>query len=369
MHSGAPVPFNDLSRGVVEIREEIDAALGRVVDSGWFVLGPEHDALETELAEFLGVRHAINVGNGTDALELALAALGVRSGGMVVTVANAGAYTTIAARLLGAEPVYCDVDEKTLLMSAETLERALDNLPERPQAIVVTHLYGALAPIRDIMAVARRHMIPVVEDCAQSFGAQAEGVRGGAFGDISTTSFYPTKNLGALGDGGAVFTNNPDFAAAVKKMRQYGWDSKYSIEHRHGRNSRLDEMQAAVLRVKLPRLDANNERRREIHLRYESATCTTASLLNRASPAFIAHLAVLTASDRPRARAIFTEHGIATDVHYPIADHTQKYPDFTPRPMPLGVTEWATTAVFSIPMFPELTTEEVDRVVAALESI
>lgn len=362
------VPFNDLKRGTVSIRAEIDAAISRVVSSGWFVLGPEHDALESELATYVGVKHAVNVGNGTDALELALAAVGVTRGSMVVTVANAGAYTSTAALLLGAVPVYCDVDPQTLLMSVETLEATLSTLAEKPQAIVVTHLYGALAPIQDLVALARKHEIAIIEDCAQSLGASTGGRKGGSFADISTTSFYPTKNLGALGDGGAVFTNSDNLAESVRRMRQYGWASKYSIEFSHGKNSRLDEMQAAILRVKLPLLDAQNERRRQIHSHYEGAAHEGVRILNTSNEAFIGHLAVAITDDRDRSRAVVEAAGIKTDVHYPIPDHQQHFPEFTPAKFSLPVTEWASRSIFSVPLFPELTQTEVDRVTEALSN-
>lgn len=366
MPSKTFVPFNDLGRGTSQIRQEIDAAISRVLDSGWYVMGPEHEALEEELSNFVGVKHAINVGNGTDALELALAAVGVSSGDKVVTVANAGAYTSTAALLLDAEPVYCDVDENTLLMSTNTLSRTLALLDDKPKAIVVTHLYGALAPIEELVALAHRHGISVIEDCAQSLGAARNGRRGGSFADISTTSFYPTKNLGAIGDGGAVFTDDDDLAIKVKKMRQYGWASKYSIDFAHGKNSRLDEIQAAVLRIKLPMLDLQNERRREIHSLYEDSNNENVRLVNQASSSFIGHLAVVVSTNRSKHRQVLETSGIKTEVHYPIPDHRQHFPNFVPKDTPLEVTEWATNSIFSVPLFPELTNSEVKKVTKAL---
>ena len=362
------IPFNDLQRSVIPLRVEISRVFEKVVDSGWFVLGPQHEALEAELSEYVGVKHTINVGNGTDALELALSAVGVAPGGAVVTVANAGAYTSTAALLLGAEPVYCDVDPETLLMSASTLEESLALLSTKPQAIVVTHLYGALAPIKELVAVARKYDISIVEDCAQSLGASINGQLGGSFADISTTSFYPTKNLGALGDGGAVFTNNDDLAEKVRRMRQYGWSSKYSIDFAHGKNSRLDEIQAAILRVKLPLLDQQNERRRSIHSQFETANHKGIKLLNSASESFIGHLAVVVSSNRDIARNSLEVAGIKTDIHYPIPDHKQHFPDYTPPNTPLPVTEWASQAIFSVPLFPELEQVEVDRITEALSN-
>ena len=363
------VPFNDLSRSVDKHRKEIDKAISEVLDSGWLVLGPQHEALEAELSQFIGVDHVVNVGNGTDALELALSSLGVSEGSLVMTVANSGAYTTTATLLLGAEPVYVDVDPKTLLMSAETLTAALASVDIKPTAIVVTHLYGAVAPMTEILAVASDHGIPVLEDCAQSLGASLDGRQSGSFGDIATTSFYPTKNLGALGDGGAVFTQNSELAEKVRRKRQYGWESKYSIEHSHGKNSRLDELQAAILRVKLPYLLESNSRRKQIHQQYELSGIAAGTFVNTNSEGFNAHLAVLTSSARDSLRSSLRSFGVPTEIHYPIPDHKQLFPEFTPRSMPLEVTEWASGEVLSLPMFPELTSDEVNQVVSALSKL
>ena len=191
----------------------------------------------------------------------------------------------------------------------------------------------------------------------------------GTFGDIATTSFYPTKNLAAFGDGGAVFTNNRDLADSVRRMRQYGWDSKYHIAHDHGRNSRLDEMQAAVLRVRLPLLDSMNDRRREIHARYEAVSSHTAAVVGSASESFVAHLAVLTSDDRDNVRAKLKHRGVSTDVHYPVPDHLQNYPSRKPAPTSLPTTERTAQTIFSIPMFPELTSAEIERICSALLSL
>ncbi|KRC60468.1 hypothetical protein ASE14_05460 [Agromyces sp. Root81] len=365
MTSQPPVPFNDLSRFDDDLIAEIESSVSRVIRSGWYILGPENSTLEAALASFLGAGEAITLGNGTDALELSLAALGVGPGDSVLTVANAGGYTSVATRLLGARPVFCDIDPMTLLPTAATVRAALETLPEAPRAIVVTHLYGALAPVQEIVAVADEAGIPVVEDCAQSFGASIEGRRGGTFGRIATTSFYPTKNLGGMGDGGAIFTADEDLAARVRSLRQYGWGAKYTIERPHGRNSRMDEIQAAIVAVQLERLDANNARRRDIHRRYETAGATTVRVVNTADESFTAHLAVVQAEHRADARAVFDRFGVKTDVHYPVADHRQPIqpPDET---WSLPSTEHATDTVFSIPMFPELRDDEVDRVCEAL---
>lgn len=370
MSSLPPVPFNDLSRASAEVAARIEAAIARVVASGWYVMGPEHDAFERELADFAGTTDAVAMGNGTDALELALAAVGVTAGSRVVTVANAGGYTTIASRLLGADPIYCDVDPGTLQATAQTVRAAIAAAGAAPAAIVVTHLYGGMAPIEELVALGLELGVPVVEDCAQALGATLGGRRAGSFGAVSTTSFYPTKNLGALGDGGAVLTSDAGIAARVRAMRQYGWESKYRIAHPHGRNSRLDELQAAILRAKLPELDAWNERRRQIHLRYEQAAAASDALrmVNTAVESFIGHLAVAEASDRPSLRAHLDEAGIKTDVHYPIADHLQPLIAAEGARPALPVTEAAAESVLSLPLFPELRDDEIDRVCRAVEA-
>lgn len=356
------IPFNDLSRTPADFAAQIESAVARVLASGWYVLGPEHDAFEAELAEYVGTSDVVLLGNGTDALELGLAALGVGAGDRVVTVANAGAYSTIAMRLLGAVPVFAEVSADTHLMTVETFAAALASSPQTPRAVVVTHLYGAVADVEGIAALARRHGIAVLEDCAQSLGARRDGRLAGTVGDLATTSFYPTKNLGALGDGGAVYTNDPALADAVRRMRQYGWTSKYRIEFDHGRNSRLDEIQAAILRIKLPHLDEWNERRRAIHSRYEAAS---GSLVHSADEAFIAHLAVATSPHRDRVREQLASAGVSTDVHYPLPDHQQAFPGGLAS-VSLPVTERLAGEVFSLPMFPELTESEVDRISEAL---
>jgi aminotransferase EvaB len=360
----ADVPFNALGRSTAAMRDELDVAIGRVLTSGWFVLGPEHDAFESELASYLGTAHAVAVANGTDALQLALQAAGVGEGDLVLTAANAGGYTSTATLAIGAVPVYADVDASSLLLTVATIEAAVLRLGRPPRALVVTHLFGAAADILAIVAWARPLGIVVVEDCAQSLGARAGDAMAGSVADVATTSFYPTKNLGALGDGGAVLTSDDGIALAVRELRQYGWRSKYRATRPGGRNSRLDELQAAVLRAKLPHLDVWNDRRRQIHRRYEEAGSPRARLVNTSGPHFAAHLAVLEVADRDSARAVFDRHGIRTDVHYPIPDHRQ---EVSVDDVALPVTEAAAGRILSIPLFPELTDDEVERVCRAVE--
>lgn len=361
------IPLNDLRRDSDAIAPDLEVAMDRVLKSGWYVLGPENEQLEVELAEYLGVGHCITVANGTDALQLALTAVGVTTGDTVLTAANAGGYTSTAARAIGAVPVYADVDPSSMMLSVDTLEESLRALPEPPAAVVITHLFGRAADMTAIMTWADRHQLPIVEDCAQSLGAKHNDRQTGSFGKVAITSFYPTKNLGALGDGGAVFTEDPGLAAKIRSLRQYGWTSKYRADVRHGRNSRMDELQAAIVRVKLPMLDVWNERRRWIHEQYEKVVTGNARLVNRSGPDFVAHLAVLEVDDREAVAACLAAAGVRTDVHYPVPDHRQPIADVSHVALP--ETERVASRVLSVPIFPALTQEEVERVTSALSML
>ncbi|HEV8500228.1 MAG TPA: DegT/DnrJ/EryC1/StrS family aminotransferase [Casimicrobiaceae bacterium] len=336
-------------------------AAERVIASRRYVLGAEVAAFEEEFAAFCRTRHCVGVANGTDALELALVALGIRAGDRVATVANAGHYTTTVLRAIGAAPVYVEVGDD-LLMSVADLQRSLDDV----RAVVVTHLYGRMAPIDAILGLARQAGIPVVEDCAQAHGAERGGRMAGSFGDLGCFSFYPTKNLGALGDGGAVVTSDEGLAATVRSLRQYGWSRKYCVEREGGRNSRLDEMQAAILRVKLPQLRRANAARVAIACRYrEGMHDLPATIADWSAGEYVAHLFVVRCRDREALRARLAQQSIGTDVHYPVPDHRQ--PTEIPRkhpPMPL--TESACREVLTLPCFPGMTDADVDRVIDAI---
>ena len=351
----------DPQRAVAADRRALDAALARVLDSGRYVHGPEHAAFEAELAAFLGVAHCAGVASGTDALELALAAVGCSPGDEVVTAANAGGYTTAAARKLGCAVRYADVDAATLGLSAATVEPALT---DATRAVVATHLYGLMCDVEGIVELCRGRGIAVVEDCAQAAGARRSGRRAGSFGDAAAFSFYPTKNLAAIGDGGAVVTNDSAIDERVRALRQYGWSEKYRAEVAGGWNSRLDELQAAVLRVGLARLDERNERRREIVGRYAAALPAHAGrFVWSDGEDFVGHLAVILAEDRERLAAALTAADIGTDVHYPVADYDQ--PAWR-TDVSLPVTDHAVAHVLTVPCFPELTEDEVERVCEVL---
>lgn len=338
----------------------------RVLDSHWFILGAELAAFEREFAEYCGVPHCVGLANGTDALELGLRALGLNAGDEVILAANAGFYGSTAVRQIGADPLYVDVDANTLTMTGKQLENALS---ARTKAVIVTHLYGQLAPdIESIVTVASKAGLPVVEDCAQAHGAIRNAKRAGSFGTIGCFSFYPTKNLGAIGDGGAVTTNDPSIADRLKSLRQYGWSQKYHVALKGGCNSRLDELQAAILRLKLPRLDAWNAERREIARRYNAAFCNLpVQCPSSSGEDYVAHLYVLQVGMRDAFREHLKSMRITTDIHYPMADHLQSAYPVNPRQVPLPVCEQACQRVVSLPCYPGLEPDKVERIIKAVQ--
>jgi len=359
--------INDLGRHTQAIQGELSAAIERVLRSGWFVLGPEVTAFEQEFAGYCGTEHCISLANGTDALELALRALDIGAGKTVLTVANAGMYSTIAILAAGARPVFTDVRPDTLLMDSADVARILER--QKIDAIIVTHLYGLLADIRQISELARAHGIPVIEDCAQAHGAALGDQRAGSFADIACFSFYPTKNLGALGDGGAIVTSRPDLASNARQLRQYGWSSKYHAALAGGRNSRLDEMQAAVLRVMLPLLDQWNTRRREIAARYSGGIRhpkVTVPAIHGND--YVAHLYVIMTPERERLKQHLAATGIPSDVHYPLPDYAQAACRHLFEGVELPVTAQACGEVLTLPCFPEMSDDEVDSIIACVNS-
>ncbi len=358
------VPFNALDRqNSGALAERMAEVSRRVIDSGWYVLGAEVSAFEREFADYCGTQHAIGVGNGSDALELALASLDLPEGSEIAVAPNAAMYATLAILANGFSPRFVDVDPRRATMDAQAFAASIT---PRTRAVVVTHLYGALADIEPISAIARQHGLKIVEDCAQAHGAERGSRRAGSFGDIACFSFYPTKNLGALGDGGAVTTSDDGLAHRVRQLRQYGWREKYNVTLAHGRNSRLDEMQAALLRVKLPLVDGWNARRRVIATRYSQGIRHHAIEAPPPPGAdHVAHLYVVRSEHRDALREHLQRSGIGVDVHYPIPDHRQ--PIFGDRyaTVNLPVAEHLARTSLSLPCFAELTDEEVALVVDA----
>jgi dTDP-4-amino-4,6-dideoxygalactose transaminase len=357
------VPLNDLRRGYLDLEKDLRQAVDEVLSSGWYVLGPQHDAFEKEFAAAAGTGSAVGVANGTDALELAMLSVGCRPGDEVVTAANAGMYTSTAALKAGLVPRFADVDPGTLLLTAATVEPVLT---PRTRAVVVTHLYGRLAEMGPLRELCRTAGVALIEDCAQAAGAVSDDGPAGSLADVASFSFFPTKNLGALGDGGAVVTDDPDRAALLRRLRQYGWSAKYTVTEERGRNSRLDELQAAVLRVKLPHLAGWNARRRDIVARYADALGSETRRLVHgdaaASPAYVGHLAVMSTPERDADRALLTDAGIRTDVHYPVPDHRQPVLAAAYADVSLPVTERAAREILTLPCFAEMSEQEIERV-------
>ena len=345
---------------------DLTAIVKRVIDSNWYVLGEEVNALEREFADYIGVRECVSLANGTDALELSLRALGVSSGDKVACVANAGFYGSTAILAVGATPLYVDVDAATLNMSTRSLAEALVH---KPKAVIVTHLYGQMAEVESLASLCRAAGAAVVEDCAQAHGAMRDGRRAGSLGDIGSFSFYPTKNLGALGDGGGIVCNDAALAARVRTLRQYGWSTKYHVATPDGRNSRLDEIQAAVLREKLPRLDGWNASRRDIATRYNAAFAgLPLTLPSSTGEDYVAHLYVVRVENRDLFRTHLRNGDVSTDVHYPVPDHWQPAYPLKDTKVSLAETERGCDLLVSLPCYPGLPAQDVEHVIRVVRS-
>ncbi len=355
------IPFSDLKLQYLSIKEEIDAAVERVLTSGWFILGQEVQAFEEEFASYLGVSHAVGVGSGTEALHLALLACDVGPGDEVITVSHTAVATVAAIELAGAKPVFVDIDPSTYTMDPSQLENKIS--PET-KVILPVHLYGQTADMEPVLETARLHGLTVVEDAAQAHGAEYKGQKAGSLGDLACFSFYPTKNLGAYGDGGMVVTNNPALAERVSVLRQYGWTDRY-VSSCKGLNSRLDELQAAILRVKLGWLDKWNARRRE-HTGLYNRRLQDTGLLLPAEPDYSKHcyhLYVIRSKRRDELQRFLRENGVRAIAHYPVPVHLQDaYRDLAVSAGTLPSTEQCAREVLSLPVAPELSEEQIEAV-------
>ena len=368
VESGMRVPLLDLKAQYETIRDEVNDAIGEVLERGTFILGPNVKALEQEIADYVGVQHAIGVASGTDALLLTLRALGVGPGDEVIVPAYTFFATCGVVMLLGAQPVLVDIDPHTYCIDTQLLQAAVT---PRTKAIVPVHLFGHSADMDPILDLASRHGLKVIEDNAQAFGARYRGKMTGSIGDAGCLSFYPTKNLGAYGDAGMVLTNNDRLADELLMLRTHGWREKYYAEA-VGYNSRLDELQAAILRVKLTHLDEWNQRRRSLADRYDAQLADldirTPEELQYAQHVY--HLYVVEVDARERVSKELAAAGIGTAVYYPHPLHLvpalrnagYKVGDFP-------VAERAARNCLAIPLFPEMTTAQVDHLVKALRQI
>jgi len=375
------VPQADPKAGYLAHKAEIDAAVTRALESGWYILGQEVAAFEKEFAAFESAAHGIGVANGTDALEIILRGLGIGPGDGVVTVSHTAVATVAAIELVGGVPVLADIDDHYTLNPA-ALEAALagdvaGGKGDKPKikAVIVVHLYGQIADMPAIAAIAKKHGIAVIEDCAQAHGATLAGKPVGSWGDAAAFSLYPTKNLGAFGDGGIVTTNDGILAEKIRAIREYGWRKRY-ISDLSGMNTRLDELHAAMLRVRLKYLAAENARRAAIAGLYDAALAGLCPLpLRRAGAGHVFHQYVIRSDARDALQATLRDAGIGSNVHYPMPVHLQ--PAYAGHTWLAGAsvnggklpaTEKASEEVLSLPMFPQLTDAQVAETVSALKA-
>ena len=367
------IPQANPGAGYRSLKPDIDAAVARALDSGWYILGQEGRGFEAEFAGFLGAEAAVGCANGTDALALALRGLGIGPGATVVTVSHTAVATVAAVEMAGATPLLLDIDPAHYTLDPTELAEVLNHPPAGLppiRAVIVVHLYGQAADLDAILQLCRAHGVALIEDCAQAHGATLHGRRLGTIGDIGTFSLYPTKNLGALGDGGVLATNDTILAARIAALRQYGWRTHY-ISDEIGVNSRLDEIQAAILRAKLPHLDAHNARRAKIAGAYDAALSGLQPPARRPNSTHVFHQYVLRVAGRTAIQARLREQGIGTGIHYPMPVHLQ--PAYQDRvalgPARCQAGETAAAEVLSLPMYPELTDAQVEQVCAALRSL
>jgi dTDP-4-amino-4,6-dideoxygalactose transaminase len=360
------IPFNDLKPQHRALRAELLEAAARVVDSGWFPLGPEAEAFEAEFAAYVGCAQAVAVASGTEAIQLGLSALGVEPGDEVITVSNTAVPTVSAITAAGGRPVFVDVDPDTLLMDPRALEARIG---PRTRVVLPVHLYGQACDMDPIVAIARRHGLRVLEDAAQAHGARYRGRPVGSLGDACAWSFYPTKNLGALGDAGAITTGDPAVAERARRLREYGQTSRY-VHAEKGINSRMDGLQAAFLRLKLPHLAGWTAARRERAALYDRLLegVVRPSVADYGEHVF--HLYVVRSPARDALRERLQARGIGTQIHYPIPVHRQAaYRETLDQAAHLAVTERAAGEILSLPLYPELPLEDVETVARAVNEL
>jgi dTDP-4-amino-4,6-dideoxygalactose transaminase len=350
----------------LESKKELDDAIADVCAKGIYIHGENVAAFEAEFARFIGVEHGVGVANGTDALHLALRACGIGRGDEVITVSHTAVATVAAIELAGATPIFSDIDGFATL-NPDALESLIT---EQTRAIIPVHLYGQPADLKQILMIARKHGLKVIEDCAQAHGAMYGDRRVGSMGDLACFSFYPTKNLGALGDGGMIVTSDSAIAQTCRELREYGWKTRY-VSDRPGLNSRLDEIHAAVLRFKLGKLNHRNARRILLARKYMDGLSGLPLKLPEVRPdvSHVFHLFVVRTKDRDSLRASLMEKNVGTLVHYPIPVHMQPaYAKRLKNPIQLVETELAAAQVLSLPMFPQLSDSHANQVIDAIRS-
>jgi dTDP-4-amino-4,6-dideoxygalactose transaminase len=359
------IPVSNPKARFINRKDEFLKVTSAVIEKGMYILGEEVNTFEKEFAEYIGVQYCIGVANGTDALAIALRGLGVKSGDEVITVSHSAVATVAAVEMAGAIPVFADIEVDSRCIDPQKITKLIS---PKTKVIIPVHIYGQPARIKEIIKIANKYGVKVLEDCAQAHGARVDEKKVGSFGDAAAFSFYPTKNLGAIGDGGAVVTNSSDIFENILALRQYGWHNRY-ISDIPGVNSRLDELQAAFLRIKLKELDKDNARRNEIAKQYSSFFRN----LNLKAPVpipgtyHVYHLYVIETDTRDELAKFLEKENIGTAHHYPSPIHKQ--PAYLGRikgESSLKVTENLYRKILTIPMYPELSTEEVERVISAI---
>ncbi len=346
-------------------REAIEQAAARVLESGRYILGSEVSDFEAEFAAYLGASHAIAVASGTDAIQVALRAAGIGAGDEVIAPSHTAVATISAIELAGASPVFADIDPKYFTLDPQAVERAIG---PRTRAIVVVHIYGQAADLSALLSIAERRGLVVIEDCAQCHGATWQDKRLGSVGRFGCFSFYPTKNLGAIGDGGLVATSDAKLAARCRELREYGWNERRESTV-PGLNSRLDELQAAILRVKLAHLDRDNGLRNAVATRYDAALARSSFVppARRPGTSHVFHQYVVRSTERDAMLSALSKRGVAAGIHYPVPVHLQKaYVGRIRGSEALPETERAAREVLSLPMYPELDDESVRTVIGAV---
>ncbi|EKF6711874.1 DegT/DnrJ/EryC1/StrS family aminotransferase [Vibrio cholerae] len=371
------VPFNDTGRIFSAFEQDISKAILKSAASGFWLMGSETKKFEKNFAQYCGVKYCISLANGTDALEIGLKVLLGEDNCLnneieVITVANAGGYSTTACRLLGVKPVYADIDRNTHLIDPQSIIRCLS---DKTKVVITTHLYGGIVDVQKIRALldenGYRH-VKILEDCAQAHGGRLNNKRVGAFGDLAAFSFYPTKNLGAMGDAGALVTSNENLYNIASKLKQYGWSKKYEIALKFARNSRMDEIQAAVLNAILPHLDDLNQKRIKIYRRYvEAIRSENIHFLDYSNCDYVAHLAIVIVNEREDFIRFMSDRNISVDIHYPILDIEQPAwvgEDFRmDNTTELNNTKLATGSIVSLPLFPLMNEDEIEAVISAIK--
>ncbi len=359
------IPCSDPHASYLARRSEIDGAVAAVLAGGRYILGREVEALEREFSAFAGCRYGIGVGSGTEAIHIALRACDIGTGDEVITASHTAVATVAAIEAAGATPVLVDIEPDYFTLDPAKVQKAIT---PRTKAVIPVHLYGQTAEMSDILAIAVEKGLRVIEDCAQAHGASYRDRPAGSWGDLACFSFYPTKNLGAFGDGGMVTTRDRELASKCRLLREYGWAERY-VSSRPGLNSRLDEIQAAILRVKLARLASDNERRRRLAERYDGLLATTVRTPRRRPGGHhVFHLYVIRSARRDRLRDHLQRRGIGTLIHYPLPVHLQ--PAYRGRiacPGGMGETERTAGEILSLPMYPELTVEQVHGIAEAIQ--